>query len=148
MPQYQTLSERKAFMAGKLDMSDITIDLETSSGKNACAKQYMPMIHKIVNTYVGQSRLSKPELMSAALQGFTDAMNDWRKNGDDSTVPFKTYASYRVKQQILNSLQKAAYQASSQLQICKTGDYGQQTSDATYDNGYQEKYTIYSDGAE
>jgi DNA-directed RNA polymerase specialized sigma subunit len=109
LPQYQTASERSAFMNGKLLMSDITIDLDSSSGRNACAKQYMPMVHKIVNTYVGQSRLSKPELMSAALQGFADAMNDWRKNGDDSAVPFKTYAAYRVKQQILNDINTHSY---------------------------------------
>lgn len=109
LPQYQTTSERSAFMNGKLLMSDITIDLDSSSGRNACAKQYMPMVHKIVNTYVGQSRLSKPELMSAALQGFADAMNDWRKNGDDSAVPFKTYAAYRVKQQILNDINTHSY---------------------------------------
>ena len=109
LPQYQTLSERNAFMNGKLDMTDITIDLETSSGRNACAKQYMPMVHKIVNGYVGKSKLSKPELMSAGLQGFTDAMNDWRKNGDESAVPFKTYAAYRVKQQILNDINTYSY---------------------------------------
>lgn len=109
LPQYQTTSERKAFMNGKLDMSDITIDLETSAGRNACAKQYMRMVHKIVNSYVGSSRLGKPELMSAGLQGFTDAMNDWRKNGDESSVPFKTYAAYRVKQQILNDINSYSY---------------------------------------
>lgn len=109
LPQYQTTSERKAFMNGKLDMSDITIDLETSAGRNACAKQYMKMVHKIVNGYVGSSRLGKPELMSAGLQGFTDAMNDWRKNGDESTVPFKTYAAYRIKQQILNDINSYSY---------------------------------------
>lgn len=110
LPQYQTASERSAFMAGKLLMSDITIDLETSSGRNACAKQYMNMVHKIVNTYVGQSRLGKAELMSAALQGFTDAMNDWRKPGhEDNNVPFKTYAAYRVKQQILNDINTYSY---------------------------------------
>jgi RNA polymerase sigma factor (sigma-70 family) len=109
LPQYQTVSERNAFMNGKLLMSDITIDLDSSAGRNACAKQYMPMVHKIVNTYIGQSRLSKPELMSAALQGFADAMNDWRKNGDDSAVPFKTYAAYRVKQQILNDINTHSY---------------------------------------
>ena len=113
LPQYQTISERKAFMAGKLQMSDITIDLETSSGRNACAKQYMDMVRKIVNSYVGQSRLGKPELMSAGLQGFTDAMNDWRKNGDDSAVPFKTYAAYRVKQQILNDINMYSYSVST-----------------------------------
>lgn len=109
LPQYQTASERSAFMSGKLLMSDITIDLDSSAGRNACAKQYMPMVHKIVNSYVGQSRLSKPEFMSAALQGFADAMNDWRKNGDESAVPFKTYAAYRVKQQILNDINTYSY---------------------------------------
>lgn len=109
LPQYQTASERKAFMSGKLDMSDITIDLETSAGRNSCAKQYMKMVHKIVNSYVGSCRLGKPELMSAGLQGFTDAMNDWRKNGDESAVPFKTYAAYRVKQQILNDINNYSY---------------------------------------
>jgi DNA-directed RNA polymerase specialized sigma subunit len=109
LPQYQTPSECSAFMSGKLDMSDITIDLDTPSGRNACAKQYMGMVHKIVNSYVGQSKLGKPELMSAALQGFTDAMNDWRKNGDESAVPFKTYAAYRVKQQILADINTYSY---------------------------------------
>jgi RNA polymerase sigma factor (sigma-70 family) len=109
LPQYQTISERKAFMNGKLDMTDITIDIESSAGRNACAKQYMPMVHKIANSYVGKSKLSKPELISAALQGFTDAMNEWRKNGDESSVPFKTYAAYRVKQQILNDINTYSY---------------------------------------
>lgn len=109
LPQYQTPSERKAFMNNKLDMSDITIDLDSSAGRNACAKQYMGMVHKIVNSYVGQSKLGKPELMSAALQGFTEAMNDWRKNGDESAVPFKTYAAYRVKQQILADINAYSY---------------------------------------
>jgi DNA-directed RNA polymerase specialized sigma subunit len=109
LPQYQTSSEFSAFISGKIDMTDITIDLDTSAGRNACAKQYMGMVHKIVNTYVGRSKLGKPELMSAALQGFTDAMNDWRKNGDESAVPFKTYAAYRVKQQILNDINEYSY---------------------------------------
>lgn len=110
LPQYQTASERRAFMSGKLKMSDITIDLDTSAGRNACAKQYMPMVNKIVNDYVGKSRLDKPELMSAALQGFTAAMNDWRKDGkEDTSVPFKTYAAYRVKQQILADINTFSY---------------------------------------
>lgn len=109
LPQYQTTSERNAFMGGKIEMSDITIDLDTSAGRNACAKQYMAMVHKIVNQHVGQCRLSKPEIMSAALQGFADAMNDWRKNGDESAIPFKTYAAYRVKQQILNDINAYSY---------------------------------------
>lgn len=111
LPQYQSASERKAFMAGKLIMSDITIDLDSSAGRNNVAKQYMSMAQKIVNDYVGKSRLSKPELISAALQGLTDAMNDWRKNDkdDSKSVPFKTYAAYRIKQQILNDINSLSY---------------------------------------
>jgi DNA-directed RNA polymerase specialized sigma subunit len=113
LPQYQTSSERAAFMSGKLEMSDINIDLDSPAGRNACAKLYMNMVHKIVNGYVGKSKLSKPELMSAGLQGFTDAMNDWRKSGDESSVPFKTYAAYRVKQQILNDINQLSYTVST-----------------------------------
>jgi DNA-directed RNA polymerase specialized sigma subunit len=110
LPQYQSASERSAFMNGKIQMSDITIDLDTSAGRNACAKQYMGMVHKIVNEFVGKSRLDKPELMSAAMVGFTDAMNDWRKEGkEDNSVPFKTYAAYRVRQQILNDINTLSY---------------------------------------
>ena len=124
LPQYQSASERAAFMSGKLQMSDITIDLDTAAGRNACAKQYMAMVHKIVNEFVGKSRLDKPELMSAALQGFTDAMNDWRKNGDESAVPFKTYAAYRVRQQILNDINTLSFSV-------KTNWYGVKKMGAT-----------------
>lgn len=108
LPQYQTPSERLAFMNGKLVMSDINIDLDTSAGRNAVAKQYMGLITKIVNSYIGKSKLGKPELMSAAMQGFVDAMNNWRRD-QDSAVPFKTYAGYRVKQQILNDINTHSY---------------------------------------
>lgn len=110
LPQYQTASERAAFMKGKLQMSDITIDLETSAGRNACAKQYIPMVQKIVNEFVGKSRLDKHELMSAGMVGLNDAMNDWRKPGkEDNSVPFKTYAAYRVRQQILNDINTLSF---------------------------------------
>lgn len=121
LPQYQTPSERHAFMNGKLIMSDITIDLDTSAGRNAVAKQYMPLIHKIVNQYIGKSRLGKPELMSAAMQGFVDAMNNWRKD-QDSAVPFKTYAGYRVKQQILNDINTVSYTMKTNWYAIKKGD--------------------------
>ena len=108
LPQYQTTSERSAFMAGKLLMQDITIDLDTSAGRNACAKQYMRMVHKILVEFVGQSKLNKSELMSAALQGFTEAMNTWRRSDkdDSKSVPFKTYAAFKVRWAVQNEITK------------------------------------------
>jgi DNA-directed RNA polymerase specialized sigma subunit len=116
LPQYQTSSERAAFMAGKLIMSDITIDVETSAGRNACAKQYVGLVNKIVNQFVGKCPLGKPELMSAGQLGFVHAMNTWRKNVkntpedvDNKTVPFKTYAGYCVRNQILQDINNLGY---------------------------------------
>lgn len=118
LPQYQTSSERNAFINGNLLMSDITIDVETSAGRNACAKQYMPLVHKIVNSFVGKCPLNKPELMSAGMMGFTYAMNTWRKhtknnsNSEDinnKSVPFKTYAGYCVRNQILQDINNLGY---------------------------------------
>lgn len=113
LPQYQTAQERESLMLGKLSMDDLTIDLDSQQGRNAATKVYMPMIYKIVNQYLGKSSLSKQELMSAALVGFTGAMNDWkRKTGDEdeeNKVTFKTYAAYRAKQQILNDMNELSH---------------------------------------
>lgn len=101
LPQCMSRSEREMLELGKLAMSDLTIDLTTQQGRNAAAKVYSPLVYKIVNTYVGKSGLSRAELISAAMLGLTDAMNDW----DQSTnVPFKTYAGTRIRQQILNDI--------------------------------------------
>lgn len=113
LPQYQSKQERDSIMLGKLSMDDLTIDLDTPQGRNSASKVYMPMIYKIVNQYLGKSSLSKQELISAALVGFTNAMNDWRRKTDDDDeekkVTFKTYAAYRAKQQILNDMNELSH---------------------------------------
>jgi RNA polymerase sigma factor (sigma-70 family) len=106
LPQYQTEQERNMLMSGKLVAGDLTIDLSTQSGKNAVVKMYMPMVNKIVGQYNCTSNLSRQELISAGLQGLADAINSWKKESDDGskTVTFKTYAAYRIQQQILNDI--------------------------------------------
>ena len=85
---------------------------------------YTPLVHKIVNSFVGKCPLDKPELMSAGLLGFTYAMNTWRKpaknNPEDmenKTVPFKTYAGYCVRNQILQDINNLGY-------VVKTNQHG------------------------
>lgn len=105
LPQYMTSEEYDAINKGSLKISDLTIDLDSPAGRNAVTKMYMPLVYKIVNQYVNTSSLSKQDLISAALDGFTDAMNQWKKpSSEQKTVPFKTYVSYRIKQQILNDI--------------------------------------------
>lgn len=101
LPQYMSPQEREELEAGRLATNDLTIDLESSAGRNAATKMYMPMVYKIVSQYTGKSNLSKAELISAGVEGFTRAMNDWDRS---KGVPFKTYAGTRVKQQILNDI--------------------------------------------
>ena len=38
LPQYQTKMERESFMSGKLAMDDITMDLDSETGRNNIAK--------------------------------------------------------------------------------------------------------------
>lgn len=105
LPQFMSEQERHDLELGKLSTNDLTIDLETSAGRNAAAKMYGPLLIKIVNQFVGKSSFGRSELMSSALLGFTNAMNDWRRNDkDNNSVPFKTYAGYRARQQILNDI--------------------------------------------
>ena len=103
LPQYQTAKERLGILQKKLRVSDLTIDLSNDKGKRDAIRMYTPLVYKIVNQFVGKSKLSKAELMSAAMVGFNDAINEWDPN-NEKQVSFKTYASYRVRQQILNDI--------------------------------------------
>ena len=111
MPQYMTDAERKAIELGKLSFDDLTIDLETNAGRNAAAKVYTPLVYKIVNQFVGKSKLSKQELISAGLLGLTNAMNDWEREDADgkNRVTFKTYAGYAIRNQILQDMTRLSH---------------------------------------
>ena len=103
LPQYQSAQEREGVINKKLRVSDLTIDLESDKGKRDVVNMYKPLIIKIVNQFVGKSKLNKAELMSAALMGFNDAINNWNPDADKA-VSFKTFASYCIRQQILNDI--------------------------------------------
>ena len=106
LPQYQTKAERMAIEAGQLTTDDLTIDLTTSAGRTAAAKIYAPLVLKIASQYVGKSRLDRPSLVSAGMEGLTNAMNDWKREGVDGgkKTTFKTYAAFRIQQAILNEI--------------------------------------------
>ena len=138
LPQYQSEQERRELEAGRLSMDDLTIDLSTPTGRNAASKMYMPIVLHIVNKYVGKSRLDKPSLMSAALLGMTDAMNDWKgpDSKEEKRVSFKTYLAARVEQQILNDINEYGHSLSG-TNWYNTKKYGSKLLDAvSLDAGY------------
>lgn len=117
LPMYQTDEERDAFIAGTKTTDDIMLDLVSERGRAAVVKQYTPLMNKLANQYAGKSALSKPELMSAAMMGLVQAMNDYRKNEKEldadtqdpdkeetkkhHRMTFQSYAAYRMQQRIL-----------------------------------------------
>lgn len=103
LPQYQTESERKAIEQGKLSLNDITLDLQTQSGRNAAAKMYMPVVLKIVNDFVGKSKLTRNELMSAALMGMTRAMDLFDPSKGQT---FGQVLAYQVRFYIFDDINK------------------------------------------
>ena len=138
LPQYMSDTERNAIEKGVLAMNDLTIDLTSSAGRNAAAKMYMPLVYKIVNQYVGKSRLDRTSLISAALLAMTNAMNDWQrgtKDTKDKSVPFKTYLGYRVKQQILNDINRYGHTLSGTHSMVDKNKYGAALLDAVSIDG-------------
>lgn len=106
MPQYMSKTERDMIEAGKLSMDDLTIDLKSVQGRNAAAKIFTPTVLKIVSQELPKHpNMSRSEMISSGMLGLSNAMNDWKPEPDTpggKVVPFRTYASYRILQQILN----------------------------------------------
>ena len=126
LPQYQSKSERESIEQGKLSLEDATLDLQSQSGKNAVAKLYMPVVLKIVNDFVGKSKLTRNEIMSAALMGMTKAMEIYDPSKGQT---FKQVLAYQVRFAILDDMNKFGHSFSgthqhSQKLLDKKGQGG------------------------
>ena len=119
LPMYQNEQTRMDFIAGTKDTDDVMLDLVSEKGRTAVVKQYTPLMNKIANDNIGKSSLGKPELLSAAMTGLVQAMNDYRKNEKELSaendpdieetkkahrMTFAKYAAYRMQQQILKDI--------------------------------------------
>lgn len=112
MPQYLTATEREMIEKGQLALDDATIDLESTAGRNAATKLYTPLVLHIVNQMMGKSSLDKASLISAGMLGLANAINDWKREPDSKdgkVVSFKTYAGYRIRQQIQNDMDELSH---------------------------------------
>ena len=114
----QQPEEFEGLMNGDRTLEDITIDLNSESGKAKVAKQYMSLVMGIANKY-RNSGLEWNGLVSAGMLGLTNAMRDYRQpdyyanlEGNETEakkykkLSFKQYAGWRIKQQILNDIQE------------------------------------------
>ena len=110
LPHFLTAHQRQALELNKMNTDDITMDLESEEGRDAVAKQFVPLVYKIVNQFLNKSSLNKAELISAGLMGLTKAMNTYNKptqetiDGNIKYTTFKQYAAYMIRYQILDDI--------------------------------------------
>lgn len=130
-PHFLTPFEQKSLIKGTARIEDLTIDLETTQGQNEAIKQYMPVVNKIVNQYVGKSKLNRSDLMSAAHIAIANAIKEWDRSKGQL---FKTYLSYRVQQQILNDIDEHGHSLSG-TNWYTTKKYGSEVLDAVSIDG-------------
>ena len=106
IPNLQTKEQFNAIINGQEAPDAIILDLSSENGRNEIAKRYAPLVHKIAKQWMGKVNMTYDELLSAAYEGLTNAMNDYGKKNaykdvdDEKAVKsytFGQYAAYRIR---------------------------------------------------
>lgn len=115
IPVFQTKEQFNGIIDKKVSPDEVLLDLTSEKGRTKIVNQYQPLIHKIINQFMGKSSLPREELYSCALFGLVYAMNHFgkpkkRENGkwvDDEKsekhagTTFGQFAAYHIRQTIL-----------------------------------------------
>lgn len=117
----------------------------TEEKKTKLFKQYEPLIYKIVNQMSENSPLSYEDVYGFALQGFVNAMNNYKEGTSQS---FKQYAAYQMRYAILNGSSEqghivkfSAYQQAKAKEEGKSTFIWQRISHSISDDG-EERWNI------
>lgn len=81
--QIPTLLNEEVFnkiLNKELSLDEVVLDLNTEAGRNAVAKRYSKLVHKIAQSFNGKCALSYDDIYAAGLTGLTTAMNMYGKN--------------------------------------------------------------------
>lgn len=81
-------------------MNKETLDLKDPKERERLFLQYKNLMFKIVNQYVGKLPLPFDDIVGAAMEGFTKAMNGYREGTSQS---FQQYAAWCMRNNILTS---------------------------------------------
>lgn len=106
IPTLQTRAQFDAIMTRREAPDAIILDLRTEQGRNEVAKKYTKLIHKIAHQWENKVNMTYDEIVSAAWEGFTNAMNTYGKKKtyadatDDDAVKqytFGQFAAYMIR---------------------------------------------------
>lgn len=126
IPLFQTEEQFKGILSKKISADEIIIDLTSEKGRAEVAKKYHPLCIKIANSFKGKSNLSYDDLLSAAYEGLTHAMNNYGKKSKKAlkkeettgeelditnykTTTFLTFASYMIRIVILETIKNESH---------------------------------------
>lgn len=109
IPVFQTKAQFDAIISKKSSVDTIILDFSTEKGRNAIAKRYNPLMHKICRQWLGKINLDYDQLMSVAGEGLAYAMNTYGKKNKSSKAEdenvagttFSSYAAYCIRNAII-----------------------------------------------
>ena len=124
IPVFMTKEQFEDIINKKVSPDEILLDLVTDKGRTKVVHQYTPLIHKIVNQWIGKSNLGVDDLLSCAYVGITWAMNGFGKRkvrGEDgkwieaekdekvTKYSFKQYAAYCIDNAIREEIKHKSH---------------------------------------
>lgn len=87
-------------MKDKNKIDPKTANLQDPDVRNKLFLQYQALMYKIVNQFVGQLPMNFDDIVGAAMEGFTLALNKWVPGTSQN---FQQYAAWSMRNAILNS---------------------------------------------
>ena len=124
IPVFLTKDQFEDIINKKVSPDEILLDLNSDKGREKVVKQYTPLIHKVINQWIGKSNLGPDDLLSVAYEGITYAMNTFGKrkvrdkNGkwveaekDEKVTKysFKQYAAYCIDNAIREEIKHKSH---------------------------------------
>jgi len=82
IPVFMTRAQFDSIIKKESSPDEVIMDLDSEAGRNAIAKKYTPLVHKIVNSWLGKTSLDRDELFAAGYEGLTRAMNTYGKKSN------------------------------------------------------------------
>lgn len=126
IPVFQTKEQLQEILSSKVSPDEVIIDLTSERGRSAVAKKYQPLCYKMANSFKGKSNLSYEDLLSAAFEGLTWAMNGYGKKSKKAlkreeetgeeldisqykTTTFLSFAAYNIRFAILEAIKNESH---------------------------------------
>ena len=98
IPVFQTKAQFDSILNKTASPDEVILDFTTERGRNAIAKKYEPLVHRIAHQWVGKINLSYNDILSCAYEGLTYAMQNYGKKNKKSKASDEAVKGYTFGQ--------------------------------------------------